>query len=213
MKTCLIQFAIYGFCVFNFCTQLLQAQCAINYAGLYGTTNCESPPLDTDTCTFHLVNDSLIRLALDFSPQPNGLVDMKIFCDLDSVYVPYHSFNGVGIYGYGHINNGVITVVYHVDTPVPDYDVCRVYDTSLGIAKAEQKHEFIIYPNPASDIVNIKFNGVSNRLEGTIALYNLYGQLISQYIVSNSLNIDVEGLPSGFYFLDYVNEKNEHLVE
>ena len=62
-----------------------------------------------------------------------------------------------------------------------------------------------IYPNPASDIVNIEFL-FSGNMKTVIELLNVTGKVIyrKEYINTRENNIekiDVSGLPAGMYFV------------
>jgi hypothetical protein len=63
--------------------------------------------------------------------------------------------------------------------------------------------DFLIFPNPASDILNIRMESV----EGTkVQVYNVSGQLVREAILSNSKpSINVAGLKQGVYILKAVN--------
>ncbi|OSZ82332.1 hypothetical protein CAP35_03430 [Chitinophagaceae bacterium IBVUCB1] len=57
-----------------------------------------------------------------------------------------------------------------------------------------------LYPNPATNEVNVIFNGMNDVK--SVGIYNLIGKLQSIYKVSGtSANINVENLPSGIYLM------------
>jgi hypothetical protein len=63
-----------------------------------------------------------------------------------------------------------------------------------------------LYPNPATNEVNIIYDANSNIK--TIAIYNIIGKVMSVFKVSgNSANLDVEHLPSGIYFTRMINSE------
>lgn len=59
----------------------------------------------------------------------------------------------------------------------------------------ENSSEFVIYPNPVSDILNI----VSSGNVGNVNIYNITGSLVKQ--ADNTSNIDVSTLSSGNYII------------
>jgi len=61
--------------------------------------------------------------------------------------------------------------------------------------------DFIIYPNPTSDFINVKSMNATSINE--IFLFNAVGQLIFQNstINANQLPINVAELPKGLYFM------------
>ena len=76
---------------------------------------------------------------------------------------------------------------------------------------------FSIFPNPAKDIVELKFNkSISDKIN--ISVYNIQGKLIlnSKRALQNSATqINVSSLKSGMYFLkvnDGVNDVTQKLI-
>lgn len=69
-------------------------------------------------------------------------------------------------------------------------------DECLGAAEMLE-NEIEICPNPASTIIRI--NGLNEKDNVVISLYNIQGQLVK---VSNTLEINVEDVCSGVYFLN-----------
>lgn len=65
--------------------------------------------------------------------------------------------------------------------------------------KAESAPLLEIYPNPASNLLNIKQYNLSNA---TIQLYNIKGELLySEIAKEDHLRIDLSGINQGFYIL------------
>lgn len=58
--------------------------------------------------------------------------------------------------------------------------------------------EFRIYPNPATDMLNIHVEGDQ---EHRIGMYNLYGQLIRQWEAGSILSLDISNLSPGIYLI------------
>lgn len=66
------------------------------------------------------------------------------------------------------------------------------------------KNEVSIFPNPTSDVVNVK----ANRIE-SFSIYNMMGrELINENIESEEISIDVSDFDSGCYIL-YVETESE----
>ena len=68
-----------------------------------------------------------------------------------------------------------------------------------------------MYPNPANNVVNIKFN---NALRGklTISVYSIQGKRVfntEAYSVNNKIEFNVSTLSNGMYFVKLKNEQNE----
>jgi len=66
----------------------------------------------------------------------------------------------------------------------------------------------IIYPNPATEVVNIRFNA-SLHGEKAISLFNINGKMIQNLTTTNDFcTLIVNDLPSGTYFLSVRNGEN-----
>jgi len=71
--------------------------------------------------------------------------------------------------------------------------------------------EVDIYPNPATNVLNVKFN-ISTSANTQIAIYNSVGVLARKEMISvntTQLAIDIYTLPTGFYIVHILNEDNE----
>lgn len=67
--------------------------------------------------------------------------------------------------------------------------------------------EFFVFPNPANDMVNLKFNNIDNK--PTINIYDILGKLVLNYkgeLQNNILQLDVSSLTKGVYFLEFIND-------
>jgi hypothetical protein len=74
-----------------------------------------------------------------------------------------------------------------------------------------QKSNISIYPNPASNYLQIHLGEENNHAK--IDLINMQGKAVSSY-VSHSANskIDIDGVPEGMYLLS-IKTKNNHFIE
>jgi len=60
----------------------------------------------------------------------------------------------------------------------------------------------ILYPNPASDKINIKYKQNTSEKNIGIAIYNIMGQLISSHkLQKDNSDIDISNLEKGIYFI------------
>ena len=68
-------------------------------------------------------------------------------------------------------------------------------------------NSFGIYPNPASDFINITFNEIIE--ESQLSILNLNGQLIYKDILTsgNSYNLNTQFLPQGIYLINIESDK------
>jgi hypothetical protein len=75
---------------------------------------------------------------------------------------------------------------------------------NLGVGD-EVKNNFILYPNPAMDVLNIK-GDFDN--EERITIYNMLGQIVlTKAISTNDESIDISSLSSGIYNIYFNNAK------
>ena len=66
-------------------------------------------------------------------------------------------------------------------------------------------YAYNIFPNPAKDIVTVKGANMSQ-----IKVYNALGQMVKAIDCdANEMNISVNNLQNGIYFINITNEKGE----
>lgn len=81
----------------------------------------------------------------------------------------------------------------------------RVYDLSPVLSSDNfVLSHFSVYPNPASDIVNINLN--EGLILKKVNIYNTLGQLVK---TENKYNINVNSLSKGIYFLEIMTDKGK----
>ena len=72
-----------------------------------------------------------------------------------------------------------------------------VFDVRFNTGIEKIKNEIIIYPNPASDMINI--NGID---EGSCSILNILGEVIYRNVINqNNTTVDISFLKSGKYFI------------
>jgi Pregnancy-associated plasma protein-A/Secretion system C-terminal sorting domain len=79
--------------------------------------------------------------------------------------------------------------------------------STLGINDYFINNKISLYPNPTSDLINIKL-AIGNDLPDSYKIYNLLGQLVSFRSIDNTsqLKIDVASLSNGLYFVKVIKE-------
>lgn len=75
-----------------------------------------------------------------------------------------------------------------------------VYDSlgNVGIQSMSGDQELLIYPNPASDQLNLSFSQ-TGKVE--IQMINIYGEMILEESLDAKMPLDISTLPSGIYLL------------
>ncbi|MBI2270734.1 MAG: PKD domain-containing protein [Bacteroidetes bacterium] len=82
----------------------------------------------------------------------------------------------------------------------------------IGIAKHNKSDEIRLFPNPASDIINIELNNISVK---EMRLINILGETFwqSNGIMNNKITIDTEPFPSGLYYLSIISVQEKAVVQ
>ena len=74
--------------------------------------------------------------------------------------------------------------------------------TTLGAASYFLDREITLYPNPTTNVLNIKL-GTSNNLPDNYKIYNMLGQVVRQksVVTPNDLSVNTSSLSKGMYFI------------
>lgn len=93
----------------------------------------------------------------------------------------------------------------HVDNNLPCQGATPP-PTGIGEILFNSNLEFNIFPNPANDIINIKFlNSFVNLDHGLLKVYDVFGQNVISHVLDNNswlnLNMDVSSLDNGVYLI------------
>lgn len=110
--------------------------------------------------------------------------------------------------GYG---NGLEDVlIIDVDTVVPNHQftVDTITDgIPLNTEKLSDNLEVLLYPNPTSTYLNVRFS--QNISLFKIEIYDIYGRKVKELTVNQQQNIiDLESLPSGLYTITLTSSNN-----
>ena len=113
------------------------------------------------------------------------------------------------------IHNLLIKVTINITGTIPGSRIPTTYDLSIpydydlvvnGVAASISRSEevFSVYPNPANDVLNFHTSKSS-----AYELININGSTILEGAVENEKQLDVSGLPKGYYFLKVKNATDE----
>ena len=82
-------------------------------------------------------------------------------------------------------------------------------DTLVSVFELEKNFVgFELYPNPASDVLNVYFESLSPHPDGVFTVYNLQGQAVHSFNATSSgitYILQVTDLPQGMYVLEYTD--------
>ena len=74
----------------------------------------------------------------------------------------------------------------------------------IGFGTPEMNDEFVVYPNPAHNAINISSNGK----EYLVRIYNISGSLVKELKINNtSTKVSLDNLNSGMYYIQFTNLK------
>jgi len=80
-------------------------------------------------------------------------------------------------------------------------------DLALSLKEKFWNPSVNIYPNPASDIINIQ---VENGDATNIEIYDMQGKIVLQDLLNgNNTSLNVSSLTNGLYILSLKNEQNQ----
>ncbi len=85
---------------------------------------------------------------------------------------------------------------------VQSFSPFAVFDenTTLSVNGIATKMSANIYPNPATDVINVAVNGNNATVVGA-EIYNVSGQMVYNGTVQNNSSINISNLPDGMYYI------------
>jgi hypothetical protein len=141
--------------------------------------------LGTDSVNAYLADFRFSNDSLDYILKDWTWVDLTSLGSVDSLVFMLSS-SDVGTFGMN-------TPAYFC------MDNLITQDAPMAISSISKEANFEVFPNPASDELNIRFNDPSKRL---LSLYNAMGELVlSKKEAGMSSKMGLEGLATGMYFL------------
>lgn len=143
--------------------------------------------------------------AFPFPVYLYGACEMKQEADLKGVYNDTLIFPGSGHGAYFQNSSSITLVLQRTDAFLYNL-VCL---NTLSQNEIEDHPDFSIYPNPATDEIQISNTG--NAPVKNIRIYSVCGQLM---YTGNSTAISVKDLPEGLYFLaiETSNSRSVHKI-
>lgn len=155
-------------------------------------------------CPFHFTVDSVNctnKIAL-YSINGEGELNWVKVIGGDAAYFAFHAValnNGgclLTVDGYNYADDSQKIDAYYIKFDIDG----NIENDLLSSIETEQPFlevsSFLIYPNPASDLINIKF---VKKEKTFIEIFDMNGALILDEILSEKNQIDIQCLPSGIY--------------
>lgn len=111
-----------------------------------------------------------------------------------------------GSFSSSTINFGSTSLVNSSDSP--DYFIAKL-NSITGIDDEIFESDFSIYPNPATNFLQIKTSTIAN-----IEIINITGQsILKAEISTDNTTVDISILAPGFYFVKFVTEDGIMLIK
>jgi hypothetical protein len=145
----------------------------------------------------------------------------NLFCDANGINSGdgNHGANG-GAGGGGRIKIFVPLCSDAIITPTTDVDggtgasagTYAVVCSAVGVEEETAQSAFVVYPNPAQEQVSIRFSIPQGSVQAELVITDAMGRVVyTQNQVANDqevVNITLNGLPSGLYFVNMVTEES-----
>jgi len=199
---------------------------SINQSGDYYVVNTNACGADTSN---HI---QVISLSLQGpTVSLNGFISDTLCYSSPGIILTGTPLGGVLLLdGFDTLTNG--SLFYASTIPVGSYSFSYYYADSNGCSNSATQYEtidssctdsalavrniagntvsFSVYPNPASDLINIKADGLTGG-NHTLSLNNIDGQVVNMQqinVTGNILNtqLNIQNLPTGIYFLSLSSE-------
>ncbi|AUP80863.1 T9SS type A sorting domain-containing protein [Flavivirga eckloniae] len=122
----------------------------------------------------------------------------------------YYKIKPLAGYSIGDIIPNTAEIYFDFNPAVVTNTFNTEFTTTLS-SKRFNKADFSISPNPATEMVELKFNKIATN-EVHVNVYNIQGKLIlntNDTLQNNAIHINVASLESGMYFLKIGDGKNE----
>ena len=117
-------------------------------------------------------------------------------------------------YSYDNLNRLIQVVFYEGSTHNYVYDDLgnriQLNIQSLSIDEETLKNTITVYPNPTSNVINIKFPENLISKETDIIIYDINGSLVKNHqatIENSNVSISTSQLANGVYLLKVVSDK------
>lgn len=91
-------------------------------------------------------------------------------------------------------------------TGITTFSPFAVFDenTTLSVDEVAATTNISLYPNPATDVINISVQGNNSGMNAEI--YNVSGQMVHRAVVQNNSSINISNLPDGMYYIKLKGE-------
>jgi hypothetical protein len=94
-----------------------------------------------------------------------------------------------------------------------EVDTFELSSTSTSIDNSYLDLKFSIYPNPANNILTLDYTSKNND-KSVLSITNIVGEKIKEFQINtvsgiNTLNLNLEGINNGVYFINFINNSSK----
>jgi|GEM_PF-5418983 len=104
-------------------------------------------------------------------------------------------------------NHSTITTI--IQAGGSDCRLANVANIDLVDTNAPTNNDFVVFPNPAKDKIEIQFSQNDLGEENHVKIYDMTGRLVYENNTSdNQMSVDIHALPEGIYFINQIRSDN-----
>lgn len=131
-----------------------------------------------------------------FTIQREDLCTWHVQDEID--WVEWERTQKIAAYQDGKANPFILDCSLAFRSYCPEYSPCQPSSSENSVSD----NKWIVYPNPATDILKIKLRGQNMVTEGRVIIWDLFGRPMHEMIIRNvNMSVDVRHWPEGVYFI------------
>ena len=86
------------------------------------------------------------------------------------------------------------------------------FDQTVGLSETPTDNDFVLFPNPTSDVINIQQNQIGLRIE-SVTIYDLAGRVVLTLSNTDGIKVvDISKLTSGSYIINIISNKEKRTI-
>ena len=163
---------------------------------------------DDEDYTWTINPDSATSLDIDFTFFDVELNYDYLYIydglDINSPQITGSPFTGLNSPGSFTTSTGAVTFRFYSDgaTVNPGFEANYTCSYDQSVTILEKDVDFILYPNPAKDVLNFKINNWIDK-EGQILIYDASGRIVKTInFLNKEIAISIADLEVGYYLLE-----------
>ncbi len=134
--------------------------------------------------------------------------DANSYTDTIKVNINDTTFISINDTTFVNVNDTTYTNIDVYDTTYVSVTDTLVFELTAGIDDANVESVAVkVFPNPASNMLNVSFADISVLTNVSLKLYDMKGQMVAEKTVAQALcSMDISSLGAGSYLLNIVKE-------